>query len=609
MGKRSRYSQLSLSSGARQNRRKRPSLWTMEKDASGATRLLIEFQTPEESHSLQSLDATDWIRWPKLFPIFCSVCASHYARRRPNTRREVLKDLTRGWFNFLEERRRFEIEVHDIDRALVHDFVAWLDRQNIAEVTRVARFGVFRTVMRGIKQSSEFGHLVAADFHTLRGPWRGAQKKAVPTRVLSEPAWQDVYVACVDEVESIMKAVSDDWRAIALGRKKLASLIPTSQSSYSDVSTCLAELDRTFPAIIPARPEIFAANSHLDNGILKYHGYTRVARPFHPRPRLLVPFVLLLGMQLNANGSLLLGATRSDFSTVEFFGGKRIVWRRFKPRARTTQKRSFAISNDSDNPHRLLTFLEQWTARIRAVAPIQFRDRIFLFVPEWGEAKRCMSFAVDHSGACAWTANLKRFIRDHSLAHLNLRMIRASGIDQVRSAFDGDETAVGAAGNQKTSSTLRRSYFSSGARAVAAEQVGGIIELRTRMLVTKGKVDPRRVPNGTDRSAATPGWTCLDPFDSPIPGQQPGRLCHAYGACPVCPLARQDYTSSYALARALQLREAIKKAVTITPAERWIAVWKPVLRSLEKKWLLRFTQRSVLSEAAKLSLEPLPMLE
>src|SRR5690606_39934671 len=86
-----------------------------------------------------------------------------------------------------------------------------------------------------------------------------------------------------------------------------------------------------------------------------------------------------------------------------------------------------------------------------------------------------------------------------------------------------------------------------------AEASAGVQAPRERWISSDGRVDARSRGPNKDRTAATPGFVCLDPFDSPLASQAKGKLCGAYGKCPSCPLATVDPDHVYALARFLQV--------------------------------------------------------
>ncbi|HET7570302.1 MAG TPA: hypothetical protein VFK96_06920 [Gammaproteobacteria bacterium] len=439
--------------------------------------------------------------------------------------------------------------------------------------------------------------------------WYGASRAATPTAVVSSGVLADIYNACMSEITTTMDFVAEGKRLIGENKARIPTK-PLQQGDYKDLGVCLAALDQEFAGVIPDRWGIRRVNNHLHNAILAYHGFSEVPNYFYPQPRLLVPFVLLFALYTSANGDMLLDMKHSDFSIESGLGQERLVWRGYKSRAARRQRRSFPMDDSDDNPATLLSFLKQWTRRLRAEASSQITDYVFLFVPRWGGGKHVGSFRAtkDSRNISIWTQNLRRFLIDHDLDRVTLRILRASGLDLVHDLFDGDIRAIKAAGGQRRDATIYSHYTSDSARQRNAERTAATLQLYDRWRETDGRNDSRRTGSQEDYGSCTPGWRCLDPFSSPILGQKHGKLCTAYGACPVCPLAHIDVGSAYALARLLQLRVAIEHAQSILPAERWLYVWAPRLGALNQTWIPRFSS-VVMDDAAKLDLPPLAGLE
>lgn len=610
-----RYAQ--LGSTALKARRRSVGMWTISAAGGVVQQLTAEIPEPSLPAMSQRIDLTPWARFEHLYRPFADALVSLAPSRSPRTRIELVKTLTLGWFDFLASTPLgATCSLGDITSTLINEFIVWLDQslpgggEKWSVGSRMQRLGMVRLFLVQIAKIPRWARELQSDLVVPHAPWTGSHLVARPTAVLTTAEWHALYQACKSEVAQTIKDVTEDWKLIERGRTKLPKCA-TSGTAYRDIEICLAEFERSFPGPIPISSKVFAKNPHLHNAVINYHTYTRVARPFQPRPRLLVPFVILLGMQTHANGSLLLRLRESQFSQREVMGQMRLLWQQFKPRANSTQRRSFLVTPDEDNPAELLRWLKSWTKRIRPFAPHHLRDRIFLFLPEWGPKGAVTTYmpANTDMGSMAWSSNLKRFLRDHRLPMLNLRMIRATGLDQVSLVFDGDLRAIQAAGNQKSAAVIAQSYASGAARARSAERVGHVVELRNRWVRSQGKIDPRRKKTGQDHGAATPGWICLDPFDSPIIGQTPGRLCGAYGACPICPLAQINFRSPYSMLRVLQLKALLTEAQTTIPSRRWHLYWAPVLRSLNDKWLPQFNDASLLCEAKTVHVSPLPALE
>lgn len=141
-----------------------------------------------------------------------------------------------------------------------------------------------------------------------------------------------------------------------------------------------------------------------------------------------------------------------------------------------------------------------------------------------------------------------------------------------------------------------------------AERTASVISLRGRWADTGGRIDPRDLPEDADKGAATPGWGCLDPYDSPIAGQVKGKLCKSFGSCPNCPLGLLDTTSPYACAQAHRLLHSLRSAQESILPQVWLSRVGKIHDALLNKWLPMFSVE--LHEKAKeYDLPPLPIIE
>jgi hypothetical protein len=145
-----------------------------------------------------------------------------------------------------------------------------------------------------------------------------------------------------------------------------------------------------------------------------------------------------------------------------------------------------------------------------------------------------------------------------------------------------------------------------GAKQRDEERLAEIMQVRGRWRQTQGKIETRGRPEHTDIGAATPGWTCLDPY-SGLYGPK-DTLCSAYAQCPVCPLGSIDFQSPYACAQAHNLLEAVRRAAETMAPQAWLDRMAPVQQKLVNAWLCQFSE-PVRKAAEKLSLPPLPAPE
>jgi hypothetical protein len=138
------------------------------------------------------------------------------------------------------------------------------------------------------------------------------------------------------------------------------------------------------------------------------------------------------------------------------------------------------------------------------------------------------------------------------------------------------------------------------------EALAHLSEARERFRKTQGKSDPRRKPEGADIGAATPGWICADPYDSPL--YEKDKLCGGYGRCPACPLGSINLGDCYSTAQAFNLLDAIDQAVETMAPAAWVERYGLSRKALTEFWLPQIPD-NVLEKVKQMKLLPLPPLE
>ena len=140
-----------------------------------------------------------------------------------------------------------------------------------------------------------------------------------------------------------------------------------------------------------------------------------------------------------------------------------------------------------------------------------------------------------------------------------------------------------------------------------------------RKYLSDGRIDAAgRHRLRADLGSATPGFACLDPYSSPFEksdaakDDQPnerskGRLCQAYGKCPMCPLAMIDPSSPESYAYLYKLREALEEARGRLGAT-WIARWAQVSEKLTTLWARLFVDEDVVRKGIELAMFTFPNL-
>lgn len=155
--------------------------------------------------------------------------------------------------------------------------------------------------------------------------------------------------------------------------------------------------------------------------------------------------------------------------------------------------------------------------------------------------------------------------------------------------------------------TTDGSYLQSSAKLAEQEALGATQQRLQRFAKTLGKIDTRRSARtpSMDKDAATPGFTCADPFDSPRPGQAKGSLCDDYGGCPDCPHAAYDLAKPSAVALYGALRRALMASQDDLSPEAWRVRCQPQVAALDE--MLQQVSSDVMEASAvfKLRLPPI----
>lgn len=541
---------------------------------------------------------------------------------RPTTANTRASELDVGFFGYIQSSEAYRnLKLSDIDSAFMRGFVKWLGRKqaNGAPVwtpgTRAGILSAVRGVFKTLKKSKVWRDQVHVSLVIPTHAWPGRGRGTTPRSSLDASTLSALIAACHQEVTLVTRELQQVWAEIETidGGGEAAEAINSWQAVWC------ARHKATFKDCLPDSNELARACPALSKVYLTQirRGWTfaSVRRPIAPTVRDLVPFVLLLAFVCSFNADTTRVLKFSEIDYVETIGGRRIRFRPYKPRGKRTQLRTFPLGVPM-GPDELVDTVTKWTQHIRTFAPPQFSDHLFLAVVKnagRGPKRSFQTVSDLHSGAtragAAWYNALAEFLEDHDLPPMQLAELRPTSLDIVHEATHGDLKAVQAAGGQRSQQVIKDHYTSAAAKKRNDEMLVTAMLGRERLVARKGAAaDPRKEPYTSDVGAATPGFGCIDPFDSPITGEVGGRLCQAYAQCPACAHGCIDRNDPYAAARVLQLRELVLQAQSVLAAQRWLSAWAPVLKRLDEYWLLLFSGK-VLSAAAALSVPPLPDLE
>jgi len=520
--------------------------------------------------------------------------------------RHSLKD---GFFRFLVSERLTQLSLATLDNKLLSTFLDWLGRlvknddTPVSAITMMHYRSALKAVVDALMQLP--GHRASINEHLSMppSPWTRLSVPTVSTEPLDREAEQILFDACWSEVQATMARVRQGQDALAEAENRPSHLPPL---TYRDFGFCLLELKRLHPHIVPVMRSLNKTAPTLSYHLQQYHGYKKTQEYLYPSQAPLVPFIVLLALQTGYNRDVLLRIKLSDIVFEDVLGEQRVLLRPYKGRSRAIQPQSFVLHAEPHEPGSLVPFLIEWTRRIRPAAIPATSELLFLYVSF--DDPHPIGFMPGVSGHL-WEQALKRFIRKHDLKRFSLRTLRATRAENVRLVSNGDPEAVRIALGQKNIDTQHLHYRSQAEHDRADERFAQLVNLHGRWVGTHGAVDPSAVtPTQQEWGATTPGFTCLDPYTSPVAGEQKGRLCRAYGACPTCPMAMVDLLSPHALVRLLQFKVTVAEAQRDLPPEMWLTVWAPIFKKLTEYWIPAFDDPEVIKAAERLSLPALPRL-
>lgn len=592
------------------------------------------------------LDLSFLLDFPGLTNFFAEailVWAKPLAQVSRNSGREALR---RYWFAYLSDSGLCEVVAEELDEQIMAGFKIWLNQQRnesgqpLQPNSICQPLSVLRCVLRGAGAEQLLDLVPPSP--------RGAKLATEPAAVLQF----DELLAVMAAVEKEVLALRDRWavgqRLLTQGRDLLrrGSVLETNPQrrqkarSDSSLALCLAMLDQRYPGFIPDQKALKANHALLSDTVQYRLGSRHVTGYFYASALDLVPLALSLAFAtvFNPNTILTLQWKNIDRNVDRLSNGRSAVQfdvteeddkdesgeKPTEPEASYEPKSPLAkVTGDKPRAQRqlvrlldpeasgpdqvslnlVLDLLTNMTARIRAHAidPDTHGDRLLLYVQETG-SKRPKGFVRSSGGVdVVWFEALRKFIANNKLPYFTLKTIRATLLDYVQLFNRGDLETARQVGNHASRVTTWTHYTSNLVKRLLQEVTGETLLVRERWLESNGKLDPRKHREWVDKGCATPGWICLDPFDSPRPNQKKGRLCKAFGECPDCPLsaARPNNPRNVMLYEAL--RRAVYRSITRVTAHVWQQRWSPVVAALDA--LLARVPPTVLEESRTFRVE------
>ena len=539
------------------------------------------------------------------------------------TRSRRCSELNAGIGEFLLSSK-LNVRPTTIDEAFWATFVSWLNgpRKRNATVwhpsVRAKTLNAVKICIIALLDHPDHGEIATALMDKSGFPhnsWPGRSRKSIPTKVLSHPERHSLITACLREVKALREHLDERAGTLESGRAilKHARSIGIPPPYRTEIGVCAARMVEAFPSQLPMLSELRALDRGLSNAIVSKHGMLSVRRLLYASFRDLVPFVVLIAMKTAFNPDTILSLNWSQVKISE--DGRTITFLGVKNRASNIQASVADVEDfDLDCPAELgeklaladvLEVLAQLTKHTRTILSHEdHSDRLFVGFSSRGTTVKSFVHKDSPSADMAWKFSLQKFIQENQLKPFTLQTLRFSE-GEAEWRRTGDLLSVRDRLGHQSVATTRAHYTSDGMRRESQGRVAETQALYHRWAASDGRIDPRSQPEEC-RSAATPGFGCLNPFDSPRPAQRKGYLCTAYGECPACPLAQAWPQNVQAAAYYLALPKAIQDARLgrISP-NQWVKKWPPILSS--HNLLLEEIPNQVRSEAAKFRINLKPV--
>jgi hypothetical protein len=617
----------------------------------------IKLMCPREGEKKEApVDLSYLLAFPHLAEPFaqavqeiCKSKAFAYA-----TCNKIGRELSTGFLAFLEEKSLHNIRLEQLTTSHIEGFKNWLDRVDktglsiYAITTREHLMVHLRQVVQSLKRSEKWTPQLASDLHIRPGMWSDQHRSPEPTPIIHADDYRKIYQACKKEIVEVTGRIKAMRAALQANLNHKAALMPESAEEtvhakgsnlpnpYNDLGVLLATLHRRYPRQILSHEWLSTLSDRSLASAVHRRTIRAITACFYPSARDLVPIILMMAIHLEYNKATLMGSKVSDYrivpgkfgrpelvagasliededagdKTEEIKGGKLFRGAPVKKRARyRRQERILPVEDAPDNPAFLWRFLVEWTEWFRPTVVPGWQDRLFLYVRGAGSPNKKMQ-GFDGQTNPGDDVNFNRaykdFFQDHGLTYYTFKQFRPTGLDIVDVEFGGDIRAKQAAGGHATVQTTYQSYTTNAQMQRGDEALAQVSATRERFRKTKGKSDPRRKPEGADIGAATPGWTCADPYDSPLYGKD--KLCGGYGRCPACPLGSMNPNDCYSAAQAFNLLDAIDKTVETMAPAAWLERYGLSRKALTESWLPQIPDH-VQEQVRQMKLPPLPPLE
>lgn len=546
---------------------------------------------------------------PELCQALSEGCVMHCLKKikSADRRYDMSSRLRRGLMTYLSEPDVLAPTLKDIDESFLQRFKAWLDddtREGFL-ANRASRNELLSAVQQSLERlmaSREWKPRLSKRLHLIQRPYPKLTRDIEHTATLNEPDYEKLYAGAALDIAAFTElrtAQLDTMERLDGENMQLweAGLSP---------EACAAWLDaRCGDAIVPSYYEMGRNDARYARAVTAAV-HEEAERILYPDIDEIAPMLLVVCafFALNPATAFKLRTGNRDYKIEDLGDLRRLRMYPNKRRASLRQRNIVTVTEHPDNPGRILEYLERRTSRLRRARP-DLKDRAFLRFSF--EKRTVVSFTTSDD---SWKKAIGRFAARHRMEEFTLDQLRPTTLDLVHELSGGNIIAMQGVATHTSAQTTYTYYTSDAQRRRNRERLGEMLMQMERWASMGGKIRPEDRPTGlAEHAAATPGFSCIDPKDSPIPGERCGELCTAYGRCPECPLALVDPSSPRSLAYLIMLNKRITEAEAdaVDPVA-WHMRWAPVREELVTYWL-RGWPKDLHEKARAIPIPELPPVE
>lgn len=572
---------------------------------SADNRWLLEFPNSAQRRA----EIYDMRHWAKIGPVAELLFEgfARYAERQSlaSTRAVNWQSLNNGLVKFCLEdlaktgaQRPYEF----LSTKTLETFCGWLDTRQpkkvdrLSEQTKMSYLSAVRVVIECLQE--RFKEL-EIECICPRGPWTLGSGKLKTKPLTPEDHAKLVKLAA----ERVIQTISIVEPKLDLVIARLDSKTTGHDDAYIRLVVSILRANNN---LLPERKQL---SGYVRDSLDKY-GYKATQVVVAPQLNDLAPFILFLALFTGYNEQPLLSLRLDEIDPVSILGTNRVTLRPLKNRGKIIQARSFVVTDSTLCPTRVIAFIEKWTSIIRRRAPDHCKGLLFIAANKWKHESdsAVLSFDSDIVKSRQVATAITNFLKGHFDRFIGTRAIRTSFAELADVVSGGDALAIKALLGHTIEGNTLDQYRSNDANHRAQERLAVAMAHVQRTVASSGKIDARNQSRKTDRTAATPGWSCLDPYESPIPAEHSGRLCGAYGHCPGCPLGSPSGAGPESLARALQLLERMDEAILELGMLTFKKRFGDSYSALREIHLPRLATKCNIEQARALNLNSLPKL-